>query len=217
MMKKLALAALAAFTMVGSAHAQVASPARWVFEDVRFRSNAAANPAPGFIDSLSASGAAKFDTTAAVSTSGWAPPAFGGSAVDSAVVARLMVFDAQVSGSRTSTTAESIYVKTQVSPDGVAWFDCAIIPGQAPVLNAFTVQTTVNAAVLTFTNSTNTGISDKMWSVRFVAAQGAAGGKVIPDVYSIHTFPYVRFILSGSRSLVHNWRARIGFPLATAR
>jgi hypothetical protein len=216
MMKKLALAALAAFTLVGVAQAQVSSPARWTFEDVRFRSNAAANPAPGYIDSLTASGAAKFDTTVAIATAGWAP-VYGGSAVDSAVVCRLMVFDAQVTGSRTSTTAESIYVKTQVSPDGMAWFDCAVIPGQAPVLNAFTVQTTVNAAVLTFTNSTNTGISDKMWSVRFVAAQSAPGGKVIPDINSLHTFPYVRFILSGSRSLVHNWRARIGFPLATQR
>jgi hypothetical protein len=221
MMKKLVLAALALCAVVAPSFAQENAPARWTFEDLKFRNYRAANPAPGFIDSTYASGIAKFDTTTAISTDGWLVPGIG-SGVDSATVARLLIYDsglfADVSAGKTSATAESIYVKTQVSPNGSIWFDCAVIPGQAPVLNAFTVQTTVNAAVLTFTNSTNTGISDKMWSVRYVAAQGAAGGKVIPDIYSIHTFPYVRWIISGTRATTnHALKAKVGFMSAANR
>jgi len=218
-MKKLVLALAVIAAFAAPAFAQENAPARWTFEDLKFRNNRSAAAAPGIIDSAYASGIAKFDTTTGIATDGWVFPV-GGSAVDSATVCRLIIYDAglaDVSSGKTSATAESIYVKTQVSPNGRIWFDAAVIPGQAPVLNAWTVQTTVNAGVLTFTNSTNTGSSDKMWSVRYVAAQGAAGGKVIPDIYSIHTFPYVRWIISGSRTLNHSYKAKVGFMSGAAR
>ena len=227
-MKKILLAALAAIAVtlgVTDAWAQATAP-HWAFVDLRFRNHAATQSTTGdfkpfndfgtldAIDSTFASGIAKFDTTTEVSTAGWAPPAAAGSGVDSVIVARLIVFDANLASvtlGRTSATAESIYIKTQVSPDKINWFDCAVIPGQAPVLNAFTVQTTVNAAVVTFVLSQNTGISGKLWSMGFYRAQAAAGLRAGVDINHINEFPFVRWILMGSRSLNHSYKARVGF------
>lgn len=209
------LMAIFAITFVAVAYAQSPQP-RWTFDQVLFRSHIAAQVGvdgdPGASDSSYASGIAKFDTTAGVPTNGWTPLAAAGGAVDSLSVARLIIFDAglaSVTLGKTSATAESIYIKTQVSPNNNTWFDCAVIPGQSPVLNAFTVQTTVNAAVITFTASQNTGSSDKMWSLRYVAAQGAAGRKDAVDINNVHQFPYVRWIIMGSRSLNHSYKAVI--------
>lgn len=180
--------------------------------------NPQAGTTAGMVDSLYASGIAKFDTTAGVTTLGWIAP-FGGTAVDSGFVCRLTIYDAGLSTvtlGKTSATAESIYVKTQVSANEVDWHDCAIIPGQAPVLNAFTVQTTVNAAVLTFVSSTNTGHSGKLWSIRFHGAQSGAGLKSGQDINHIHEFPFVRFIIMGSRSLNHSYKADITYMSASA-
>lgn len=234
MKNRILLAALAALTMATSAWAQ-ASGAHFVFEDVKFRSHNAsfANQPGAFLDdgfvttgsqnafdSLYAAGIAKFDTTVSVSTSGWAIPPRTGSAIDSALVARLFIFDAggsvgltSVTLGRTSATAESIYIKTQVSPDNTNWFDCAVIAGHAPVLNAWTAQTTVNAAVVTFTSSTNTGLSGKMWSMPYFTSVNGAGLRNGNDIASIWQFPYVRWIISGTRATTnHALRVRIGYP-----
>ena len=207
---------------VGEASAQ-ATWTHWVYQPVAFRSHSASvvgvDGDPGRIDSTYASGIAKFDTTAAVSTAGWAMPTSDGGAVDSVTTCRLFLYDAglaNVSVGKTSATAESIYVKTQVSPNGAIWFDAAVIPGQSPVLNAFTVQTTVNAAVVSFTASQNTGISDKMWSLRYVSAQSAAGRKDGIDINRIHEFPFIRWIISGSRTLNHSYSALVGYPTTSA-
>jgi hypothetical protein len=220
MMKKLAMAVLAFCAIATPTLAQESAPVRWTFQDLPFRNYRAANPAPGFVDSTYASGIAKFDTTVAISTDGWAVQQCASGAVDSVVTARLLIFDAglaDVSAGKTSATAESIYIKTQVSANGVAWHDAAIIPGQSPVINAFTVQTTVNAAVLTFTSSTNTSISDKLWSVMFHAMPSAVPLRSGQDIYHLSTFPFIRFIIMGSRSLNHSYRARLQFPSAAAR
>jgi len=207
----------------GTAFATEATGPHWVFEDVKFRSHSATGFAsqPGAFsdlgnldafDSTYASGIAKFDTTASVSTQGWALPNSAAS-LDSSTVARLFIYDsglASVTLGKTSATAESIYIKTQVSPNGKTWFDCAVIPGQSPVLNAFTVQTTLNAAVITFTASQNTGISDKMWSLRYVRSPGAAARKDAIDVNSLVEFPAVRWIIMGSRSVNHAYSASVG-------
>lgn len=181
--------------------------------------NPQAGTTAGMVDSVYASGIAKFDTTAGVSTLGWIAP-YGGSAVDSGFVCRLLIYDAGLSTvtlGKTSATAESIYVKTQVSANEVDWHDCAIIPGQAPVLNAFTVQTTVNAAVLTFTSSTNTGRSGKLWSIRFHGAQSGAGLKSGQDINHIHEFPFVRFIIVGTRATTnHSYKADLVYMSASA-
>jgi hypothetical protein len=219
MMKKILLA-LALTAIAAPVFAQESGPVRWTFEDLKFRNYRAANPAPGFIDSTYASGIAKFDTTTAISTDGWALPPVG-AVVDSSKTCRLLIFDsglfADVSAGKTSATAESIYVKIQVSPNGNIWFDAAILPGHSPVLNAFTVQTTVNAAVMTWVSSVNTGISDKMWSAQYVSTPSAANRKDAIDIYNFTTFPYIRFIIMGSRSLNHAYKARLCFPSAANR
>jgi hypothetical protein len=215
-----ALVALAGFT--GTAYAQ-ATASHWAFRSVPFRVHIATEVGvagdPGGVDSVYASGIAKFDTTAAVSTSGWADPQATGNAVDSVTIARLIIHDAglaNVSAGKTSATAESIYIKTQVSPNGSIWFDAAVIAGQSPVLNAFTVQTTVNAGVVTFTASQNTGISDKMWSLRFVSGSQSASRKDAVDIYNINQFPFVRWIIMGSRSLNHSYKVLLGYRTTNA-
>ena len=228
-MKKILLAALAALTLAGTVQAQ-ATATHWTYKDLAFRSHAATafSTVQGAfndfgtldaVDSVYASGIAKFDTTTSLSTAGWAVPNRIGSAVDSALVCRLFIFDAGASAGltsvtlgRTSATAESIYVKAQVSANNVDWFDLAVIAGQAPVLNAWTAQTTVNAAVITFVTSTNTGISGKMWSLPYYSAQNAAGLRHGMDISHIGEFPYVRWIISGTRATTnHALKAKVGF------
>jgi hypothetical protein len=174
----------------------------------------------GFVDSLCASGIAKFDTTVGIPLADLTlPPA--SSSLDSLTALRLHIYDcgnlSTVTLGKTSATAESIYIKTQVSPNGKIWFDAAVIAGQAPVLNAFTVQTTVNAAVVTFTQSTNTGISDKMWSMPFMTKPNAAAVRAAVDINHVHEFPFVRWIISGTRATTnHNLGASVTYLSAAA-
>ena len=219
------LPALAVLLCIASSYAPsvAAGPTttHWVFETLKFRNHnttfatqsGAFNDAGTLdaFDSTYASGIAKFDTTTAIATDGWSLANTAGS-LDSVTVARLYIYDAGLSTvtlGKTSATAESIYIKTQVSPNGKTWFDCAVIPGQSPVLNALTVQTTANAGVLTFTASQNTGSSDKMWTLRYVKAPMAAARKDAIDINHIAEFPLVRWIIYGSRTLNHSYNAAI--------
>lgn len=227
-MKKVLFAAIAALSLYGtSAWAQAVSP-HWVFEDLKFRchnTSLATNPGAfndngtlDAFDSTYASGIAKFDTTTSISTAGWASLASVGSGVDSSTVCRLFIYDAgasvgltSVTLGRTSATAESIYIKVQVSANNVDWFDCAVIPGQAPVLNAWTAQPTVNAAVITFVCSQNTGISGKMWSLNYYKGQAGAGLRFGYDINHVSEFPFIRWIVSGTRATTnHAYKAKVG-------
>lgn len=160
-----------------------------------------------FVDSTCASGIAKFDTSTAFSTADLNLPA-AASSLDSLTSMRVHIYDcgnlSTVTLGKTSATAESIYVKTQVSPNGKIWFDLAILAGHAPVLNAWTVQTTVNAAVLTWTSSTNTGISDKMWSLPYMTKPNGASLRPGMDINHVHEFPFVRWIVSGTRATTNH-------------
>lgn len=161
----------------------------------------------GYTDSLVASGIAKFDTTAAIPTSGWTYPPSGAALTDSMQVLVLHVYESQlystVTLGKTSATAESIYVKTQISPDGCSWSDLPILASHAPVLNAWTAQVTVNAAVTTFVSSTNTGISNKSWRIPF-------GTATYRPAYPILMAPYVRWIISGTRATTnHSLKAKV--------
>lgn len=216
------LSVLALAITAGTASAQ-ATWSHWVYQPLMFRTHSASvvgvDGDPGRIDSTYASGIAKFDTTTSISTAGWATQSRAGSAVDSSLVCRLFIYDAGLSTvtlGKTSATAESIYVKAQVSANNVDFFDLAVIAGQAPVLNAFTVQTTVNAAVITFTTSTNTGLSGKMWSLPYYSAQNAASLRHGMDISHIGEFPFVRWIIMGSRSLNHSYSAMVGFNTTNA-
>ena len=169
----------------------------------------------GYIDSMKASGIAKFDTTAGIPLAGLTlPPA--ASSLDSLTALRLYIYDAgdleTVTLGKTSATAESIYIKTQVSANGIGWHDLAVISGQAPVLNAFTVQVTVNAAVITFTSSTNTGQSDKLWTLPYMTKPNAASLRPAQDINHAHEFPWIRWIIMGTRATTnHNLAASVGF------
>ena len=200
-----ALAVFCALSVTSASAGQVA--AHRTTKQLIFK-NTSATAVHGSLDSLVASKAAGFDTTSAFALNSVAYPPSNGNGIDSLMVLRLNVFDANGS---TAATAESIYVKTQVSADGVNWHDCAVIAGQAPVLNAFTVQTTVNASVLTFVSSANTGRAGKLWSVPFYAKSNAASLKMGLDIYHVHEFPFVRWILMGSQTLGHSWKANVSF------
>ena len=221
----LALVAL----VVCSASTSSGDQAVWVHkvvDNLKFRTHAAAivgnegggvygvDELGGYVDSLAASGIAKLDTTTALSTAGWTAYTPGGAVADSALVCKLLIYDSGLSTvtlGKTSATAESIYVKTQVSANKVDWHDCALIPGHSPVIGALTAQTTVNAQVITFTSSTNTGISGKMWTLRYNAGIGAAGGKVgPPDIYHIIEYPWVRWVIYGTRATTnHSYKADV--------
>lgn len=151
----------------------------------------------GYIDSVVASGIAKFDTTLGVSTAGWTKAPSGGALNDSTEHLAINIYESQmyatVTLGKTSATAESIYIKVQVSPDMCSWADLPVLDSHAPVLNAWTAQTTVNAAVVTFVKSTNTGISNKYWRLTF-------GSGLYCNADAILLSPYVRFIISGTRT-----------------
>lgn len=151
----------------------------------------------GYIDSVAASGAAKFDTTAWVSTALFTRPNASAS-IDSSLILSLHVYDA---GS-TAATAESLYIKCQVSTDGVSITEIPVLTGHAPVLNAWTLQTTVNAAVTAILNTSNTGLTTKSWRLGYGTAAHHNGDLIL-------AYPRVRFILMGSRSLVHHWKAAL--------
>ena len=220
-MKKFLVLAALALAMVGFAvktadAARAAAGQKTVV--LKWRSHAAAY-APGiaggegvdvmggYVDSLCASGIAKFDTTAGLPLADLAFPA-SASSLDSVCVLRLHIYDcgnlSTVTLGKTSATAESIYIKTQVSANSKTWHDLAVIAGQAPVLNAFTVQTTVNAAVITFVNSTNTGQSDKLWTLPYFSKPNAAGLRPGLDINHVAEFPWIRWIVSGTRATTNH-------------
>ena len=126
-MKKILLAALAAFTLCGTAWAQSGpgvSGARVVFEQVRFRSQVAAN-APSVWDSVvtarvgAAGASAVLDTSVAISTLGWFVPT-ANAVGDSAQFAAIVVYDATTGGDCESA-ADSLGIAIQVSMDGATW------------------------------------------------------------------------------------------------
>lgn len=222
-MKNVLRITLALMALAGTAFADPTVSMHRVTESVPFRVHIVGGDASGktgtdemgdYVDSLYASGIAKIDTTAYVSTNGWTVWAPGGAVPDTALVAKLLIYDAglaSVTLGRTSATAESIYIKTQVSANKTDWHDCAIIPGQSPVIGALTVQTTVNAQVITFTSSTNTGVSGKLWALRYNTGIGAAGGKVgPPDIYHVVEYPWVRWIIMGTRATTnHSYKVSV--------
>ena len=233
------LASLALFA--SSAFAQMVAP-HWTFMDVKFRdhnstfaSQTGAFLDDGFVttglpnafDSTYASGTGVFDTTVTVSTTGWSLPNRTSSAADTATICRLFIYDAgpsvglnTVSQGRTSATAESLYIKTQVSVNNFDWQDCAIMGGASPVIAAWTNALTVNGAVIVIpSHSQNTGISGKTWGVGYNAGVQASGAsRIANDINHIHEWPYVRWIISGTRATTnHALRAKVGFISASVQ
>src|SRR5262245_13785980 len=102
-MKKALLAALAAITFAGTAHAQQGVANRFVWDQVRFSTSAAANANGGRVDSsfasrVGAAGASSvLDTTVAISTAGWFIQG-PGVVADSSVAMILLVYDATSAG-----------------------------------------------------------------------------------------------------------------------
>lgn len=211
MKKILGLAGLLLLGCISIAHAQTQMVAsHWVTEPLKFRSHAAAigmftypnsgiDNLGGFVDSLTImnNGASALDTTTAISTVGWAPPA-GGFAADTVIVAQLAIQDA---GSTTATSAtDSIYVYPQGSFDGKTWFCLAVVPSVLPntaVPGAIAGAAAPNGfGVLTQSASTAVG---KGWALKFVG-QSVGGTRVLLSIFDLARVPLVRFIVQTDAS-----------------
>jgi hypothetical protein len=213
MTKKLILAALAAFTLVGlgtDAYAQ----GRIRTENVFFRTSAL-NTADGFVDSLvmqsvGAAGASSvLDTTAGISTARWLIPQ-NMQVGDSAVVATLYIYDSPDGDCESG--ADSLGVAVQVSPDGSTWTTLATVAGQTTTANMITSrnnQTIANSAFLDRLSDNGASLANgqPIWNFKF-KARGNTGLATL-DQSSIFHFPFVRFITSAHDAKGYKVRAKI--------
>ena len=134
-MKKILLAALAALTLCAFG---TDAKAGWTFEHVKydqvmFRTNAAANPSPGYLDSCVsqrvgvASASAPCETTVAMPTFDWGAIKNQALSDTSGFYFKLIVTDAIGApagcggGGTSESGADSIAVAPEVSMDGVTW------------------------------------------------------------------------------------------------
>jgi hypothetical protein len=210
MMKKLALAALAAFTLVGIGSDAFAQ-GRIRTENVFFRTSA--NNAVGFVDSLvmqsvGAAGASSvLDTTAGISTSRWyIPPNM--QVGDSAVVATLYVYD-DIDGDSESG-ADSLAVAVQVSPDGTTWTTLAAVAGQTgSSIATRNNQTIANGSFLDRLSDNGAALANgqPIWNFKFKARGNTSLATL--DQGSIFFFPFVRFITSAHDAKGYKVRAKI--------
>lgn len=194
-----ALFALLSITAAGSVHAATTNP-RLVWDQVRVRTYAAANPAPGFVDSaifravsVESNPAGILDTTVAFSTQDWFRPVNINGATDSTDFCVLVVSAPQ--GEDCGATFDSLGVAVQVSANGQRWATAVTFKGgtngstittgnnQVHVNGVFQEQLSVNAA----------GVAPKMWIFKFK-------NKVVnmietPDIGGLSAWPYIRFVL----------------------
>jgi len=206
MMKKILLAALAAFTMVGTAHAVASSPVRIEYQTVKFRTNAAANPAPGFVDStttmrLGAAGASSvLDTTTVISTEGWL---FDGPKVladTSGFHCILYVYDAQ-GADDCQSGADSLAVAMQVSANGEDWATVAAVAGQTVSAATNPIGTRNNQTILNGAfmdrltlNGASVANGKPVWMFKY-KVRGAQQFNALSEG-EVHGWPFIRFILS---------------------
>lgn len=197
-MKKFNLfAALAALFIATASQAGPSVPLHWKWEDVRVRTFAAANPEPGFVDSLifravsvesNASGVR--DTTIAFGTATWGRPIT--TAADTADFCVLVVSDPP--GLSSGATFDSLGVAVQVSADGANWATALVFAGgtngstittgnnQAHVNGVFQEQISVNAA----------GVSPHMWVFKF--KNEVLASNITPEHGGLASWPYIRFV-----------------------
>jgi hypothetical protein len=205
-MKKILLAALAAFTLFGTAHAD-SGPAvglRFKWDPVLFRSQAASNP-NAVVDSaitsrVGAAGASSvLDTTAAIGTDGWGMPTSSNVLADSNEFARLVVYDAPVGDCQSG--ADSLAVATQVSADGVSWVTLPVVAGQSSGAAGATIitrnnQTILNGVFMDVISQNGASIANgpPVWIYRFKFRGAKPLGST--DIGDLPLYPMVRFILS---------------------
>jgi len=211
MMKKLVLAAVAAFMLIGIGTDAYAQGARIRVEQVFFRTSAA-NSA-GYVDSLvmqsvGAAGASSvLDTTVGIATVHWQVPdrlAVG----DSAVVAALIIYD-DVDGDCESG-ADSLAVAVQVSPDGNTWTTLGAVAGQTgSSIASRNNQTIANGSFLDRLSENGAALANgqPIWVYKF-KARGNAGLAGL-DQSAIFHFPFVRFITSAHDAKGYKVRAKI--------
>lgn len=210
------LGALAVFCAlsVGTASAQSFATGSWQVDNLQFRTNRAAYPAPGYVDSVSFSRAsatgttitvAFAETTTAISTSGWAIPAASGVLPDSVAVMCLFLSDA---GS-TSSAVDSVTVGMQVSVDGSNWVYVNQVANAAgrnfltqdsPAVSAWPIPNAAGATTST----------PKVFHKKWVKA--AAAGAQYPDQSNFWLWPYIRFIILNDNSggVTTNLKASVG-------
>ena len=206
------------------ASAQSLTAPSWVVEPLMFRTNAAANPAPGYVDSVSFNrlnhvssatvlSVACAETTTAISTNGWALPPSGGVLPDSVATCVLFLSD----GGSSATLTDSVYVSVQVSADGSNWLYVNPVANVAGV-NILTTTTTQVAGWPIPNAAGATTTTPKVFMKKWVKA--AAGGAQYPDMANFYMWPLIRFIVvndvSSGAAVRVNLKASVGHWSALA-
>lgn len=218
-MKKLFLAVMAAVAVIGvttEASAQNNFAARKVWETVVVRTNAAANPSPGFIDSSawSAVGAeaatsAVLDTTIAFDTDNWIVHPGSPGTTDSTDFITLLINDSV--GNSSDAGSDSIGVSVQVSADAQAWTTALAFKGGTfgtVFALAGNNQTIVDGIRRDQLSANGAGNSPKVWVYKF--RHHAANGMAGPDMQGLSAFRYVRFIFWYIEPSGYKLSARLG-------
>ena len=194
----LALVALAVFSTPASALKGQTVGAHLNQTNLFFRSKAAANEAPGFVDSTIASGVGvagvwPFDTTAAVYAGGWYSSE-NTAAGDSTDYITLLISDATGSGCQSGV--DSFYVAVQVSADGTTWATPkTFVGGTAPTIVDRLPHTNVAGGFrgcLTL-NGASLALGAPIWMVRYRTKD-----LTTPDELAdcnLRTWPYLRWII----------------------
>jgi hypothetical protein len=211
MKRLLATLALFALCVVGyslPARADYLNTPRWVVDNIKFINAAPVNSvASGFLtDSTTATGsAARLDTTAAFTLAEAAIPdriPRAGTAIDSTDFLALYVGP---TGNDLSTTADSIYLQTQVSFDGVTW---VLVTPTISFQVANTVRPYGTGGFVLEANSTN-------WFARVYKMGWAATGQHItalvgtaPTDNQLWGYPLVRWIIGSANT--GRYEAKVG-------
>jgi len=197
MMKKILLAALAAFTLTGTANAAQGLPhMKW--EQVKVRTSLAAQ-AGGYIDSTIFSGVSVEsnatgirDTTVGIATHNWFRPVNIGGAADSTDYCILIVNDAR--GQASASTFDSLAVAVQVSGDGESWGTALTFKGgtAGSTLTTGNNQTIVSGVFLDELSVNGAGVDPKVWIYKF--KNKAVNNSENADQGGLSAWPYIRFV-----------------------
>jgi hypothetical protein len=208
-MKKVLFAAIAALTLTGTAWASQHTDA----VDLHFRTSVAANPTSVW-DSLSCSrvGAqiAVLCTTSAVGTKYWSSPE-NTIAGDSTQFIQLHVFDQD--GASCQSGADSLYIASQVSADGITWATAGtFVGGTAPTVVDRLDQTNVAGGFrgcLTL-NGASLGKGAPLWKVTYYTKDLSSAQSKLEDC-NLRMWPYIRFIIGFADVAGYKVKAKVQY------
>lgn len=215
-MKKVLFSVLAALAIAGPANAQNTFPARKVWDPVVVRTYAAANAAPGYVDSTawSAVGAeaatsAVLDTSVAIGMDNWISHPGAPGTTDSTDFITLIINDSD--GNSSDAGSDSIRVAVQVSGDGKSWTTALAFKGgtgDGVFSLASNNQTIVDGECRDQLSANGAGASPKVWVYSFRHHAVNEGAKAC--MFGLDKFAYIRFIFAYIEPTGYKLSARVG-------